>query len=150
MNYEVDGDGITHINIYSKGKTHLGRYLTNFACTPIVTVDGNFNSVEGYWYWLSNHDDVMRTLYGFNAKKVGRSLPRTFELTHMDFELKIREACWIKLHSDQVMLDTFVASTLPFTHYYVFSNGFAKDAGFSWLVDMWEQFRTYIKNGYTM
>lgn len=33
-------DGITHINIYSKGKTDLGRMLSNFAKFPIETVDG--------------------------------------------------------------------------------------------------------------
>jgi hypothetical protein len=27
----VEQDGTTHINIYSKGKTELGRFLTNFA-----------------------------------------------------------------------------------------------------------------------
>ena len=45
-------DGITHINVYSKGKTTLGRWLTNFAHTPIDTIDGHFESIEGYWYWL--------------------------------------------------------------------------------------------------
>lgn len=28
-------DGITHINVYSKGATELGRLLTNFAHTPL-------------------------------------------------------------------------------------------------------------------
>jgi hypothetical protein len=148
MEFEANGDGITHINIYSKGKTDLGRFLSNFAYSPILTVDGNFNSIEGYWYWLSNHDDVMRPSYGFNAKKVGRTLPRLFELTTEEFQLKIREACWIKLHSNKLMLDLLVTSTEPFAHYYVFGNDFAKNAGFGWILDMWEQFRAYIRNGY--
>jgi len=29
-------DGITHINIYSKGKTDLGRMLSNFAKLPFI------------------------------------------------------------------------------------------------------------------
>jgi len=41
-------DGVTHINIYSKGKTSLDRALSNFAHTPIETVDGKFASIEGY------------------------------------------------------------------------------------------------------
>ena len=28
-------DGIDHINIYSKGKTELGKYLSNFTYAPI-------------------------------------------------------------------------------------------------------------------
>lgn len=45
-------DGVDHINIYSKGKTSLGRFLSNFAQADIETEDGNFASIEGYWYWL--------------------------------------------------------------------------------------------------
>lgn len=146
--FEAKDDGITHINVYSKGKTDLGRFLSNFAYSPISTVDGNFNSIEGYWYWLSNQDDIMRGLYGFNAKEIGRSLPRTFTLSETEFQQKICEACWIKIHSNQSMLVQLASSTLSFTHYYVFNNGFVKDAGYGWLVDMWSQYRVYIRNGY--
>ena len=57
-------DGIDHINIYSKGKTSLGRWLSNFAKSPIETEDGHFDSIEGYWYWywLSSKDDTLRAL----------------------------------------------------------------------------------------
>ena len=141
-------DGNTHINIYSKGKTELGRFLTNFAHSPITTEDGLFTSVKGYWYWLSNRDETMRTVSGWNAKKTGRTCPRTTQLTEQEFQRKIREACWIKIHFYQHMLKLFKESTLPFTHYYVFSNGFVKDAGYKWITDIWELFRTFIKNGY--
>lgn len=30
MTYHPDTDGITHINVYSKGRTELGRRLSNF------------------------------------------------------------------------------------------------------------------------
>lgn len=46
-------DGIDHINVYSKGKTALGRFLSNFAETDLETKDGHFASVEAYWYWLT-------------------------------------------------------------------------------------------------
>jgi hypothetical protein len=46
-------DGIDHINIYSRGKTEVGRQLSNFAHTPFTHKDyGYFNSVEGLWYYL--------------------------------------------------------------------------------------------------
>lgn len=141
-------DGYTHINIYSKGKTELGRFLTNFALSPITTEDGDFKSIEGYWYWLSNQEYVMRELYGFNAKKIGKTFPRRFLLTDQGFQNKIRNACWIKIHSNQGMLNLFRTSDVPFTHYYVFNNGFVKDAGFKWLVAIWEEFRLYIRNNY--
>lgn len=140
-------EGETHINIYSKSKIELGRFLSNFAKVPITTEDGPFMSIEGYWYWLSNHDEQMRALYGYDAKKVGKSLPREFRLEEEEFRRKIREACWIKLHVDKRMYDTFKASKPQFTHYYMFG-GYAKDAGFKWIVEMWEYFRLYINNNY--
>jgi hypothetical protein len=47
-------DGVTHINIYSKGKTELGRWLTNFSYSPFNHPEyGKFLSMEGFWYWDS-------------------------------------------------------------------------------------------------
>lgn len=141
-------DGNTHINIYSRGKTELGRFLTNFAHSPIITEDGPFTSIEGYWYWLSNRNEKMRSVSGGNAKKVGKTYPKTTQLSEQEFQRKIREACWIKIHSNNAMLRLFKTSTLPFTHYYVFANNFVKDAGYKWIIDIWELFRTFIKNDY--
>ena len=39
--YKPKDDGITHINIYSQGKTQLGRFLSNFEPSPIETEDGS-------------------------------------------------------------------------------------------------------------
>lgn len=140
-------DGIDHINIYSRGHTELGQYLSNFAYTPIKTEDGRFNSIEGYWYWLNTHNDKLRLLYGFKAKSFGKELDKTIIIDEERFQNKIRNACWIKIHSNEYYLNMFVHSSLPFTHYYVF-NGFIKDAGGKWMMEMWENYRFYIKNGY--
>lgn len=140
-------DGIDHINIYSKGQTELGRYLSNFAYSPIQTQDGEFNSIEGYWYWLYTHNDKLRILYGFKVKSFGVKLGRTISVDEDAFQDKIKNACWIKIHSNEYYLYIFAHSNLPFTHYYVF-NGFIKDAGGKWMLNMWENYRSYIKNGY--
>jgi len=146
--YDPMMDGQNHINIYSKAVTELGRYLTNFAASPILTVDGQFMAIEGYWYWLGTRNDTLRTLYGFKAKQFGKPLPRMVHLTEAEFQFKIREACWIKIHSNTKYLDLFTASTAPFAHYYVFGGTKVHDAGYKWLVSMWEDFRVFIKNGY--
>lgn len=139
-------DGVTHINIYSNAKTNLGMFLSNFTYSPItIEEDGHFDSVEGYWYWLSNRQDVMRSVQGYTAKKVGKSYPKIVQLEEGEFKRKIIEACWIKIHSNPHMLNLFKNSTLPFAHYYVF-NGFVKDAGYKWIIDMWELFRTHMKS----
>jgi len=53
MTIKVEEDGVTHINIYSKGRTTLGQMLSNFEDSPFTCEDGNFRSIEDYWYWLS-------------------------------------------------------------------------------------------------
>lgn len=73
-------DGINHINIYIQGKTSIGKILSNFYHYNIITKDGNFNSIEGYWYWLGIEDckekEILRNLYGYTAKKTGNELKR--------------------------------------------------------------------------
>jgi len=70
MKFSRNDDGLSHINIYSKGMTELGRLLSNFANTPVNTPqDGKFTSIEGYWYWLLGKNDnreVLRTLHGLS------------------------------------------------------------------------------------
>lgn len=52
--WNPDEDGVTHINIYSKGKTELGRWLTNFSYSPFNHPEyGKFLSMEGFWCWVS-------------------------------------------------------------------------------------------------
>jgi hypothetical protein len=73
-------DGIDHINVYSKGKTALGRWLTNFAYSPITIPEfGDFASIESYWYFLGCEDDNLRHLHGFAAKKTGKAIPKTID-----------------------------------------------------------------------
>ena len=72
-------DGITHINVYSGSKTELGRMLSNFYREKILTKDGEFMSVEAYWFWLGissecEFRDELRELSGYEAKKCGTQL----------------------------------------------------------------------------
>lgn len=138
-------DGITHINTYSKGKTELGRMLSNFAKCPITTDDGNFMSVEGYWYWMSIDNSVaekenLRKLYGYYAKSTGIDiLKRTnngkSSRWDNDFENKILKAIWCKFQKNKhLILPEY--ENLPLVHYYVF-NGKTVDVTrrYQWMID---------------
>jgi hypothetical protein len=109
--------------VYSKGKTELGKWLTNFAHTPIDTVDGHFESIEAYWYWLGTthpDKDTLRPLYGFRAKELGRQLKADDWQDSDDFKDKIRAAIAIKLKRNPRMMDLLFNNSLPITHYYVY------------------------------
>jgi hypothetical protein len=147
----LDGiDGVDHINVYSKGHTQLGRWLSNFANSPIhIEHQGEFSSIEGYWYWLGTHDDRLRTLDGYAAKKLGKSLERVHILTQSHFEQLIKTAIDIKLKSDRDKLKEFAYSQLPFAHYYEYGkakgNPKKVDAGFDWIIQHLEMRRKQLK-----
>ena len=52
MTIEVQLDGITHINIYSKGRSSLGRALTNMCLFTFEYNDLTFHSVEQAWHYF--------------------------------------------------------------------------------------------------
>ena len=144
-------DGVDHINIYSKGKTPLGRWLTNFSLSPFTLTDhGDFESIEGYWYWLSTgcKHDALRLLFGVEAKRTGK----TFERVEYegDFEEAIKKAIREKLLQHPKMLNQLIDSELYLTHYYVY--GYSDDnckvvpAGYEWITEYIDSIRQSCKS----
>lgn len=133
---QVAEDGITHINIYSKGKTLLGRLLSNFANTPFNhPEDGMFKSVEGYWYWLSCKDDRLRDVIGFDAKKLGRELRAPDWCKDPEFKRKVCLAIKSKLEQNPGILSLMKANSLPFAHYYVYGDKVVEPEEGKWIIE---------------
>ncbi len=142
-------DGIAHINIYSQGKTALGKMLSNFYKFDINTKDGHFKSVEGYWYWLGLEDceekEILRSQSGFQAKKVGNELRKKYKAkVDVDFNDKIIRAIWYKVQRNMKLFDTEIAG-LPFEHYYNFGGKIhdVKDK-YPWMIEGISKMRDYI------
>lgn len=148
----IDGeDGVTHINIYSKGRTVIGRWLSNFTYEPIkIEDDGYFPSIESYWYFLkSDRDERFHKVSGFNAK----NLYRTMYDIDIDIELdtifiqKIKHALDLKLKVNRIKMEEFGKSHLPFCHYYVYGDK-RRDAGYEWIIEHFELRRKQLKEYY--
>lgn len=139
-------DGKTHINIYSKGRTEIGRFLSNFSDCNIITEDGPFRTIEGYWYWLSSKDDRLRKTNGFESKKLGRSILAQDWLKDGVFKDKIRKAIYIKLISHPKMLEQLLVTKLPLTHYYVYGDRVIDVPEASWITEFIE----WLRNDFTM
>lgn len=140
-------DGGDHINIYSKGLTPLGRALSNFTKAPITTLDGGFQSIEGYWYWLNSQHadrDKLRNLYGWEAKKVGRELDSGDWNNDSIFKLKIIHAMVMKLVEHPAILTLFKENFLPFRHYYVYGGKTVEPKEGQWIVEFWEYLRKHL------
>jgi len=134
-------DGISHINVYSQGKTELGRWLTNFAHVHVITADGPFESIEGYWYWLSCKDDNLRALYGFAAKEYGRKIGARDWMETSDFQTKIKDAIRVKIWSNAKMMAELQKLKLPLVHYYVFSGVVRTAPKAQWVIDYLSTFK---------
>lgn len=113
-------DGVTHINVYSQGKTELGRLLSNFTKTPFIHPDyGMFECMEGFYYYISTGccDEEFRYLLGFKAKQHGAKMPRVKRddfVDVMDSGLRAKIRCNGNIHA---MLKE---AKLPFEHYYIY------------------------------
>ena len=134
-------DGINHINVYSKGKTKLGKLLSNFAYTPFKGGERIFGSVEAWWYWYltGKQYDHLLPLHGFKAKQEGRKCRRvpdrviTEDMLKQVYERKLICNPYIKPLLDEC--------DLPFEHYYVYG-GKVVPSKFKWTATLWAQLRS--------
>lgn len=142
-----DEDGVTHINVWSKAKTELGRQLSNFAHTPFThPVHGYFASIEGYWYWCGSgmQHDALRNLHGFTAKSAGMRYEFVFR-PEDEFQDLIREGLRLKLEQNPGLLAAFINSKLPFVHYFVYPGNVVKKEKHNWQMEYLEELRREFK-----
>lgn len=147
-------DGVDHINIYSAGKTQLGKCLSNFTFCNLPTEDGYFCSVEGYWFWLiagenCSQREILRELYGIEARKKGKELCQSDEwpspLKLHEFKNKILKSFRIKIDYNPIIKEMFIKSELPFTHYYNFNGKVIIPKKCKWMIQGWENIRKELK-----
>lgn len=142
-------DGVTHINIYTLGKTELGKGLAHFTFSPFKhPYYGPFNSMEGFWYFIKakEPDDTLRNLAGYKAKEYGKKLPGRFR---ENFKEIVVDANFHKIDQNPRLKQLIVESVLPFDHYYLYGPGnlLIRPKGFEWLVEGFEHIRVLLREG---
>jgi len=112
-------DGIDCINIYSKAKTQLGFWLSNFSPLPISGGGHHFASVEAWWYWFETgkKHDCLKPISGFAAKKEGRKFEKVQRVTPALF----KKIALLKLEQHPALKEALKASTKPLVHFYEFN-----------------------------
>lgn len=154
IEYVPEEDGITHINIYSKGKTELGRRLSNFYKCELIYGSETFASVESWWYWMKmnninknssnpffvqEHFDIIKKKAGNDAKNYFKNnYPEDaskFNPTEEELEKILR----IKLDSDPELQKMLYHNVLPLTHYYVWDGKKMDKTPHQELVRLWEK-----------
>lgn len=135
---DPEKDGIDHINVYSKGKTELGKFLSNFTYCRINTEDGPFNSIEGYWYWLGCKDERLRNAFGFKAKQIGREVGASDWQDGDVFKRKICDAISAKMQTPEffkVLDRSLNLEGLPLKHYYNYGGKVVEPEDGKWIIE---------------
>jgi hypothetical protein len=175
MRFDLIGDpfkdGVDHINIYSTGRTEIGRMLTNMASmAPFIRLGqhGEWRTIEGFWYYvkinmiLGNDALRMEEIFdlqvgdGYLCKRIGKAiLARATEKQLARFDKArhrqvITAALHAKANQSERIQRLLVASSLPFMHYYVkgtFDKPIAIQANpeHLWQCDVWETIRRGLK-----
>lgn len=146
----IANDGVDFFNIFSGGKTRLGRLATHFANTPIDHPRfGWFKSLEGLYYWLIAEvkDESLRRLDGWEAKKHGRTLPAV----HVDNLIELMdEANRLKVEQHPELKELLRNSTLPFKHFYYYGKRPGKyvvyESEEDWLCTIYTRIREELHN----
>jgi len=115
-------DGVTHCNVYSRGKTRLGRLLTNPSPLGFEHPHfGYFDTAEGLHFFLKTGmiDYEYAKLSGFEARKKGKEDHKRYvHNPQFDHLMRIGWICKITQNRDlhYLVLD----NKLPLVHYYFY------------------------------
>jgi hypothetical protein len=168
FNINPADDGITHINVYTKGNTELGRLLSNMAHTPFTYKDRygtifQLLNVEQYWYYrklspLTTDSRLQRlfSLNGFAAKKLGQEIQKSLNLRAVDsesiecFRYDILHCIQSKIFQNKRLLTLLLNNTLPFKHYYVYNGRVTNLPEYDWLLDGILLIQNYLKRKRTL
>ncbi len=144
-------DGLTHINIYSRGCTRLGRLCSNHADIAIEhPFYGHFRNLEGLWYYLrtGKKHDSLRVLSAFDARTHGKDLEKEW---NPQFNQEFKMGIVAKVQASEELRQLLSESTLPFVHYYVYGKGddpkIIVPKGHDWQMLMWDKMRIVVKEG---
>jgi len=136
-------DNQSHINIWTKSASWLGRQLSNLSKLGFLHEDhGWFECLEGYWYWLATgcKHDQFKQMSGFEAKGVGSKMER---IEMPDFQARFKEGMRLRLEQHPQLRHALLESTLPFEHYYVYGNDVVRDLKqrHQWQLDFYDDYR---------
>jgi hypothetical protein len=145
-------DGISHINVYTKGRTRLGRLLTNLADVQLKhPTYGMFRTAEGLWYYLKTgcKHESLRAMTGFEAKKYGNTLEVVW---NQDFKEQFLLGIRAKVERNVELFDLLKGSDLPFAHYYYYGSPYADNPpkvvyprDSDWQMEFFEELRKELK-----
>jgi len=152
INLDLKEDGKSFINISSKGRTFLGRFLSHNKRCYLSLPEGVFQSVGGYWYYLTTREKDSRLfeVNGWETELLATQLsplPKKQQLPAAELQAKIKKALDQKLKWSEYWMEEFTESTLPFLQYHLDAEGNVVDESkkYRWLLNHLEARRTLLQ-----
>lgn len=148
----AEQDGINHINIYSKGKTNLGKRLTNMHHFTFRYDNIEFISVEQAWHFYKFcgypeiANKVLQFKNSFECLKFARDNKQEDSAEHVQtpiFQQLMKDVIRTRIECDIELQNMLRNSWLPFEHYYVYGDKIQDQRNkYEWLLDIFEEYRT--------
>lgn len=154
--YKAEYDGITHINVYSKSKSPLGRLLSNFAYTPVTIDSLLFESIESWWYWTKMNRineaslfplfspeqlDEIRIKVGPDAKEYFRAYFKDDSSSFSPTKEELKKAYLSKLEHHPHIKELLLKNHLPLAHYYMMWDKQINADSTLWTAQLWEEIK---------
>jgi predicted NAD-dependent protein-ADP-ribosyltransferase YbiA (DUF1768 family) len=154
--YKAEYDGITHINVYSKSKSPLGRLISNFAYTPVTIDSLLFESIESWWYWTKmkrineaslfslfsqEQLDEIRIKVGADAKEYFRAYFKDDSSSYSPTKEELKKAYLAKLDHHPNIKDLLLKNHLPLAHYYMMWDKQVNADSTLWTAQLWEEIK---------
>jgi len=143
-----DKDGVDHVNVYTRGKTSLGRSLSNLADISLVHPEhGEFRTLEGLYFWRATgmRNDLLRKVNGYDARTIGHKIEKVWD---DDFQLDVKIGLAAKIIQNPDLMEALKTryTDLPFHHYYFYGKGsdvkVVAPKGHKWQMDTIELIRS--------
>lgn len=141
-------DGVDHLNIWNRGKTHLGQFLDQRTQAPFIHDSlGRFCSIETFWKYVLSAErcDEMRSLSGRRLRNFERKLTRA---EVYNFRAIIMDANWQKLQQYPQWATVLYQCSLKLDCYYIYKRDdgirIRPDCG-PWLIQGFEEIRQALR-----
>ena len=144
-------DGKTHINIWAKGSTFIGKFLSPRTLCELNMPEGRFLCVAAYWYYLTSKEDRrLNHCYDWETELLATQLtplPKKQQLPAVELQTKIKKAFDQKIKWSEYWKEEFTESTLPFLYYHIDAEGNVVDESrkYRWLLNHLEARRTLLQ-----
>lgn len=139
--FDPSDDGVKHINVYTRGRTALGRNLSNFQeCNIEHPHFGHFRTLEGLWYFLKTgcKDEMLRVMNGHDSRRHGAKLPAVhYPLFNKMFKLGMVE----KLDKNLQLQRDLVQNELPLVNYSNYQGRVIVTPRMEWQLEFWQTLR---------